>query len=93
MGGGLVLELGKLSAGSGVAGKVVDSEEGVWYIRGGGRRDAFGEVVLNAFPEAVAFKALEGGFSSGHCFLVVQLVLVDKLEVGLHGDISPSISF
>jgi hypothetical protein len=48
--------------------------------------------MLNALPEAVALEATDSGLSSRRGFLVALLVFVNELEVGLHGDISPTIS-
>jgi hypothetical protein len=55
----------------------VDDKEGVWLVRRGGRGDAFGEVMLDAFPKAMTFETEKGGFSSRCGLLVTLLVLVD----------------
>jgi hypothetical protein len=70
----------------------VDNEEGVWLVGRGRKGNPFVEVMLDAFPEAVALEAEKGGFSSRRSLLVTLLVFVDELEVGLHGNICPSIS-
>jgi hypothetical protein len=60
MGGGFIVELGEFGANRGATGEVVDGEEWVRDIRGGGRGDTFGKVVLDTLPEVVCFQALEG---------------------------------
>ena len=93
MGGGLVLEWGEFSADGGATGKVVDDKG--W--RGVGidarRGNARGKVDANVLPEAVVLEAVDIEFPSVYCFLIALLVLVDKVEVSLDGDVCPSVVF
>ena len=90
MGGGFALELGKFSADGRATGEVTDDEGrrrvGLDMRRG----NAQGEVGTKAFPKAISFKAAGIEFPPVHCILVALLVLVNKVQVGLDGDLCPS---
>ena len=93
MGRQLVLELGEFSADRGATGEVTDDKGrrgvGVNVRRGNVR----GEVGVDAFPEVVVLEAVDTEFPSVYCFLIVLLVLVDKVEVSLDGEVCPLVAF
>ena len=84
------MELGKFDVNRRAIGEVTDDEG----RRGVGldtrRGNARGEVGAKTFPKAISFKAAGTEFPPVHCILVALLVLVNKVQVGLDGDLCPS---
>ena len=93
VGGWLVLKLGELGVDRGATGEVADNK-GRRRVNVNVRRgDAWGEVGVDAFLEAIVLKAVDTEFPFMYCLLITLLVLMDELKVGLNCNMHPPIMF